>query len=164
MQNNSRISNDSTNFHYDDNQNNSDAQTQEIKLNSKSKIPKHNKFRLVYRYNSLGQPVSFIHINHRMALRIIAIIKYLKKQSDKVTVEKILKDLKPTMKFSQSTLYNTIHMLNGIECIDIKDENGYRTLMRSPIDVKQSIYHKKRNIPGFPQFMKPPLFISIARS
>lgn len=132
---------------------------------NKSNIPKHNKFRLVYRYDEKGNAKSFFHINHKMAVRIIKIIKYLQKKTAKVTIDEMYNDMKKQkqLKISKRTLYNTIHTMIGIVSIDIREDIGYRKIMSAPIDVTQSLYHKKRNLPQFPQYFDAPFYIFLSR-
>jgi len=165
---------DSTNFHYDTSKENYNSiqdnpdQTNPINnCKKKSRIPIHNKFRLVYRYDSSGEPVSFIHINKRMALRIILIAKYLHNlpsKDCKVTLEKMYNEISKHMKISRSTLLNTVYIISGLLCIDIRDEQGYRKVLNSVININQGLYNKKRNLPKCPPYLKAPIYLSLART
>ena len=155
--------NDSANFHYDDN----DYQVKKNKAFDSyvnSKIPKHNKMRLIYRIDHNGVIRSYRHITYKVAKRITMIISHLQTKKDMIQADKLYEELKDKIKVGQNTFYYTLHILCGVVAIDIKDETGYRKIMNSPIDVNQGLYHKKRNLPKFPQFYEAPLKIGISRS
>jgi len=152
-------------FHYDKPQNDIYAYTQYAhKSSDKSlnKTPKHNKLRIVYQADQQGNVLSYIHVSHDEAERIIKIIKYLVQKRDWVTIDKIYNDLKADLKCSKRTIQYWATKMFGVQWIDMRDGQYYKRLANSPIVVKQDMYNKKRNLPGYPQFMKAPFYIRAA--
>jgi hypothetical protein len=136
-----------------------------------SKAPKHNKIRLVYRVNQAGAVTSFIHVEGRQAKLILDIFKFVKERGG-VTVEDVCKELMKSEKEtgnnyakSKHTIQRIADKIAGVLWIDVRDESGnYMRLVSNLVDVQKGIYHKKRNLPKVPKFLKAPYFFVAART
>ena len=118
-------------------------------------VPKHNKIRLVYRVNKCGDVCSFIHVERQQAEAILQVFKYVKEKGGTVTIMKLSKDTK----ISKRRLQRIADKLAGVKWIDIKEVGGgYRRLVGLVVDVQRGLYHKKRNLPRVPKYLKAPYF------
>ena len=124
----------------------------------KNKNPKHNKLRLVYASDGKGKVVSFFHVEHAEAERIIKIAKYMSTKKDKLSIYKMCMDLK----MNRITLTRTLRAIAGVQWIDMKKEGKYKTLIGRILNIQKGMFNKKRNLPNVPPYSRPPITIERA--
>ena len=74
-----------------------------------------------------------------------------------MTVEELVKRLD----LNKYTILRTVDKLSGLLWIDMREGETYKKLCGPILDVRQSMYNKRRNLPKVPPYMKAPyLFCS----
>ena len=126
-----------------------------------SKKPKHNKLRLVYGIDRSGRMLSWFHVEHSEARRIIQIVKYLRGQQGEVYLKKMVKDLK----YNRITALRTIRGLAGVKRIDMINNDGtYVKLCGSILYLRKAMYNKRRNVSKRYNYLTAPIKILRASS
>ena len=120
----------------------------------------------------LGRSQAFVHVEKSQAFLILQICKLVKNCDGPVSVEdafKVLKKMSDPAGFrisrSKDSLQRISDKMAGFLWIDVRGADGkYHKLMDNVVDVQKGIYHKKRNLPKCPKYLKAPILFVAART
>lgn len=125
------------------------------------KDPINNKIRLVYQVDKDGNPISFISLEHSESKKLLFILKYIQKVSDKDRWVYV-NELTSKMKVSKNSLLLLLSKLAGVKRIDYFKDGQEIHLLHNPIIVQKGLFNHKTNLPRTPKYLKAPFQVKLS--
>lgn len=123
--------------------------------------PKHNKLRLVYAIDKKGKVVSYCHIEHSEAKRMMKLLKFFSKTPGWVSMYKISKETKE----KYPSVIRAMHKMAGALWADMMRYGKYEKLTTGRlIYVKKAMMNKRKNTNPRLSYLKASLYAMRATS